>query len=231
MEDKKVLFIQSFSENIYDLNALTMPNHVRYFNRHGYSFLFKNEKYDAGVFSFKSVKKYLEDYDVVVTLGCDCVITDPDVSITDFSSNYVAVSQESAFSARCGTYCNGEIMVFNRKDDAIFRLLDAFDEMQLAERDEFRRNYRETPQVFYSTQSFFNNVFSGKYQHSVAFRPYVDYVGVGKLQSYLDRYTAIKVLPDEEWRPGRFLLHVFGIPNSDKIAHIEEFFCEYPEYR
>ena len=105
----------------------------------------KNEKYNAGVFSFNAIKKYFDEYDVIVTLGCDCLITNFDVPITSFSSNYVAVSQESAFSKKYGTYCNGEIMIFNKKDDGLIKILDIFEELQAIERNYFRQNNIETP--------------------------------------------------------------------------------------
>lgn len=226
----KVLFIQSFSKNIYDLNDLTMNNHIRYFNKHDYSFIFKNETYFNGLFNFKSVIKYFDEYSIVVTLGCDCIITNDEVPIESFSNNYITVSQESAFSHHFGTHCNGEIMVFNRKDDKLFSILNALDQMQHAERDSFVQQYKETPQWFYSTQSLFNNIYSGKYKHSSIVRSYVDYRPIGEIQSYINDYVKIQVLPDEEWRPGRFLLHVFGIPNAEKKQHIEDFLSKYPEY-
>ena len=92
MAEKKVLFLHSFSKNIYNINDLTINNHIRYFNRHEYSFIYINEQYNKGLFKFKLVKKYFEEYDVVVTLGSDCIITNFDIPITDYMTNYVTVA-------------------------------------------------------------------------------------------------------------------------------------------
>ena len=123
----KVLFIQSFSPKIYELNDLTFNNHIKYFNKHTYSFIFKNETYNSGLFDFKGVVKYLDEFDIVVTLGCDCIITDFDTPIESFASNYISVLQESIFSYYCGTFCNGEILIFNKKDEQIYSIGEKLD--------------------------------------------------------------------------------------------------------
>ena len=159
----KVLFIQSFSPKIYELNDLTFNNHIKYFNKHAYSFIFKNETYNSGLFDFKGVAKYLDEFDIVVTLGCDCIITGFDTPIESFASNYISLSQESMFSYYCGTFCNGEILIFNNKGKEIYSIVESLDAMQQFECTDFKSKNAESPTYFYSTQSLFNNIYSGKY--------------------------------------------------------------------
>ena len=74
------------------MNDLTFNNHVKYFNKHGYSYIFKNETYNSGLFDFKSVARHLDEFDIVATLGCDCIITDSNESIESFANNYISLS-------------------------------------------------------------------------------------------------------------------------------------------
>ena len=57
------------------------------------------------------------------------------------------------------------------------------------------------------------------------------FINPGILQSYIQKYVKIRITKDEEWNRSKYLTHIFGISNADKIKYIREFFNEYPEYK
>lgn len=80
--------------------------------------LLNNEKY-SGLTNLRFIKNLCKFFDVVVTIGSDCIFTDFDKKITSFidETHYLTAAKESKFSEYFNTPVNGEILIFNKLDD------------------------------------------------------------------------------------------------------------------
>lgn len=65
-------------------------------------------------------------FDVVVTIGSDCIFTDFDKKITSFidETHYLTAAKESKFSEYFNTPVNGEILIFNKLNDQFDVFMD-----------------------------------------------------------------------------------------------------------
>lgn len=79
----KTLILSSYSEKLKELNSLTAPNKEAYARKHGYTFLNVLLRYDIDghLAGLKMLKGFLEDYDVVMTAGCDVLFMNFSINV------------------------------------------------------------------------------------------------------------------------------------------------------
>src|ERR1039458_1790639 len=71
------LILSNYSDKIAELNALTAPNKLNYAERHGYEFENLNLPYtrENHVKWLEEIELRLEEYECVMTIGCDAIYT------------------------------------------------------------------------------------------------------------------------------------------------------------
>ena len=108
----------SYGEGNRNVFALTTQNHAEYCKRHGYDYLPVEEKYNPYV-DTDMLFKLLDDYDLVVTIGCDVVIQQLDTPVDKFFHRGIVMCKEYA-----GPTLNADLMLYNgaRAGDILYRL-------------------------------------------------------------------------------------------------------------
>lgn len=89
----RIVLYTSYSNNNKEVNDLTIRNHVRYCEKHGYSFIYNNEKYTPTI-PVNLVKGLLSDYDYVALVGSDIMFTDFNKPLTAFNLGKLSAAQE-----------------------------------------------------------------------------------------------------------------------------------------
>ena len=81
----KILVLSNWSDKIAELNNLTAPNKLQYAEKHGYDFENLKMPYEAEahVHWLQILAEKLEEYDVVMTIGCDAVFVNTAKKIED----------------------------------------------------------------------------------------------------------------------------------------------------
>jgi len=80
-----ILILSNWSDKIAELNNLTAPNKLQYAEKHGYDFENLKMPYEAEahVHWLQILAEKLEEYDVVMTIGCDAVFVNQSIKIED----------------------------------------------------------------------------------------------------------------------------------------------------
>lgn len=105
----KALIKSSHSRANLDVFELTTENHAAYCSRHGYAYLPVEESYNPYV-DVPQLLSYLEEYDVVMTIGCDLLIQHPEWTIEKMLSPGITMCPE----LRSGTL-NADLVIYTRE--------------------------------------------------------------------------------------------------------------------
>jgi hypothetical protein len=81
----KILVLSSFSQNIADLNKLSSIYRDRYCRKHGYEFENLEIDYSKHLFVLNLMRDRLNNYDIVMNMGCDTAFTNHDIRIEDMA--------------------------------------------------------------------------------------------------------------------------------------------------
>ena len=115
----KVVLTSSHSANNKAVFDLTTKNHSEYCKRHDYTYMPVEEPYHPKL-DIPFVKKLINEYDVVVNIGCDVVIQHPETPITVYANPGVTVGRELL-----GTL-NGDLILFTKE---AMSTVDAIDKL------------------------------------------------------------------------------------------------------
>ncbi len=199
-----VLFYQSYSRNNMGLYLATILNHRKYMLRHDYSFLADNTGYSPYL-DTRKMKALLGGFDMVVTIGSDCVITDPARKMEDFlpdGKSFGVCIEGRGFSA-----INGEILLIRNTPEGIAVL------------DELEALREAYPAEKWGTQSLLNRVFL----ENMPLAEKIHRIEEGTLQSYVERNDKFsKCL----WKKGDFLAHAVGGDNESKLERCRKVLAE-----
>ena len=181
----RLVFYQSFSKNNLQLFKLTHNNHISYANTHEYSLLCDDSVYSP-LLDTNKIRHLLGIYDMVATVGSDCVFTNFSKRISDYipSDRPVAACIEGTSS----TLFNGEILLIRSSSESI-KWLDNLDKLQ----KEFS-NHKWGFQ-YCLNQMKINNLPGNESLYAIP---------AGTLQHYL---AGPKRFEPFKWKKGDFLMH------------------------
>lgn len=119
----KTALLQYYSDNSAMLCSYTLKNHFKYANKQGYDIAFVKRPYSMYP-NFNDIAKLMEQYDVVVTIGSDCLFTDLTRPLHIYAENYFNICEEGSNMSRL----NGEMLFFrNFHDGKTYDYLDAME--------------------------------------------------------------------------------------------------------
>lgn len=83
----KILILTNHGNTMKGLNDLTSPNKEAYCKLHGYDYINKSWRYDNHVQWLRLIAQKIEQYDVVMTMGCDTIFTNTRLKIEHLWAN------------------------------------------------------------------------------------------------------------------------------------------------
>ena len=113
---KTAILLSAYSPNNADVRMLSMYNHIAYCTKWGFSFISINEPYSPYI-PCSVVESLLSEYEHVVLIGTDILITDFDKDLREFSRKAITIQDEGTGSV------NGDFIIFN--DRLTIKLLSA----------------------------------------------------------------------------------------------------------
>lgn len=136
----KALLKSSHSQSNLDVFELTTKNHAAYCSRHGYTYLPVEEPYNPYLDS-KQLLSYLEDYDIMMTIGCDLLIQHLEWCVEDLMSPGITMCPElnsTTLNADLIIYTREAITIINNIESIQRRMRDgqtAFNHMKLRDKN------------------------------------------------------------------------------------------------
>lgn len=206
----KTLIVTGSDENMYPVLNLTLKSKLEYTNKHNYDFLVvknwtnitkQNVKNGIGFLRVALCFEHLQNYDVVVWLDGDSVVTNTDIKIEDI------ISEEGAFYASYDWEVG--VKVFSTGNF----ILKKHDKTQV-----LYETFLQTSCFFPEEQQTLRHIYgSDPTLHSVMKIVPRKYLGsVPKIQEKLQTWQGRNSI-EEPWTSESFIAHLTGITNQERI--------------
>jgi hypothetical protein len=241
---KRVLVMTGFTDSIKgvldpkhedspmeDLYELTLPSKEKYARRHGYDFLsirnfgcdqknklnvqLGNPQFQVGKLRAYRAFRLLNEYDVVMWLDADSIVTNIEYGIDHFGINdsqsfYASYDWEWKNSFSTGNFILNKTEGSQQLFNVFYDSADKFPEEQSA----MNRIYKENPMNMRKEICILDHEYLGAVPNISM------YTSVGA-------WGKERRPPPYPWKSGDFLLHVTGSLNSQRIAILTTYFKEY----
>ena len=121
----KIVFTSSYSKNNIEVYNLSLDNHVRYCQKHGYDLSTYNEPYSPYLDVERLRYFFDQGYDAIVNIGTDVIIKKMDIPITDYMDGLDGLIMCREITN--GNSLNGDfiIMIRGKETDNILNVLDS----------------------------------------------------------------------------------------------------------
>ena len=115
-----VLLISSHSANNQNVFELSTDNHREYCERHGYTYRPVEEPYNPYT-NTTLIGQVLQDFDVVVNIGCDCIIQHPETPVSDFVHSGFTIGKELHSDTM-----NADVIIWTREALQMFKDIERY---------------------------------------------------------------------------------------------------------
>lgn len=205
-----------------DVFNLTLPSKINYVKKNGYDLLAlrsfgsdKNKRYEDREIGFlRAVRVFeaLDNYEYVMWLDADALVTNPEMKISDFQidNSIFYCSYDWMGNTSLNT---GNFIMKNTKHTKEF--INAFYELSK------KYNF---PEEQYTFNVMYRHT---EYGQSMKVLDHKYLNAVPSIEMYTKKVWGNRPAPTNPWQKGDFLLHVTGIANSERIAIMNDHFNEY----
>jgi len=235
---KKVLILTGGDSNMRNVLDLTLPSKEKYAKKHGYDFIVKRSfdeemiKYNLGLGFIRAIMvfNYLEEYDVVMWIDGDSIITNDSFSIEQFINDshcfYASYDWHCCENSKFNRYSFSTGNFIVKKDKNTSKLFNAF-------LDFSKKVFKNDP---LAEQAVFNFIYENtelKNLFSILNHKYLGSVPtcVKKVNNWInhpERFGSEATCPIENpWNSECFLAHLTGCSNEGRIELLINDFAEY----
>jgi hypothetical protein len=206
----KTLIVTGSDENMYSVLNLTLQSKLEYTNKHNYDFLIvknwtnitkQNIKNGIGVLRVALCFEHLQNYDVVVWLDGDSIVTNSNIKIEDIVSEDGAFYASYDWAVGVRTFSTGNFIL--KKHDKTQILYDVFLQTSNLFPEE-----QQTLRHIYNTDSTLHKVMK------IVPRKYLG--SVPKIQESLSSWIGRGHI-EEPWNSECFIAHLTGITHQERI--------------
>jgi hypothetical protein len=194
----KILVLSSFSQRIADLNRLSSIYKDRYCRKYGYEFENLEIDYSQHIVFLNTLRDRLNDYDIVMNMGCDTAFTNYNIRIEDKAILHdprPVISREEFGN----NPINNDVMIWKKTPECINLLTRVIDEEpQWINHKWLWQNYL--------AENYMERLCIMPARHmNSTFYPYRHEGGI-----------LVQVDSEPSWKTGDWVIHALGFPTKTR---------------